>query len=548
MKMKKIYLACMSGLMAISITAQTKFWNNVPYRGAFPVTDNTPTTDWTNGWSNFDPENTVYPATTMTVSTDITANTTWTTGSVILLQNKVYVKNGATLTIQPGVIIRGDNATAGTLIITQGAKINAQGTAANPIVFTSNEAVGNRAEGDWGGVIILGKAVSNQGTSNIEGLAATTDTQFGGSDDQDSSGVLSYVRIEFPGVEFQPTKEINGLTMGAVGSRTQIDHIQVSFSGDDSYEWFGGTVSAKYLIAFRGLDDDFDTDFGYRGRIQFGLIVRDKDLSDAAGDSNSFESDNDASGSNKQPLTAAVFSNITLVGPKRDGLTVLPIGEKFEKAFRIRRNSSISVFNSIIIGWEKGLSVEGSATENNFTGDTAYFANNLLVDLPAGVNVTTAASSFYATFFGSDMNDSTKTKTLVNWVNPFPTNLHDSPDYRLNTGSVAATGADFNYTKFAGQITSVSKGNYTEVSELYAYPNPAQNNFTLAFDLNRSSVVTISLYNVAGQQVAELLNNIQLNGGPQQININTEGFNNGIYFIMVAGLELNKTIKLVVNR
>ncbi|MBI2272076.1 MAG: T9SS type A sorting domain-containing protein [Bacteroidetes bacterium] len=548
MKMKKIYLACMSGLMVISISAQTKFWNNVPYQGAFPITDNTPATDWTSGWANFDPENTVYPAITMTVSADITANTTWTTGSIILLQNKIYVKNGATLTIQPGVIIRGDNATAGTLIITQGAKINAQGTASNPIVFTSNEAIGNRAEGDWGGVIILGKAVSNQGTSNIEGLAATTDTQFGGSDDQDSSGVLSYVRIEFPGVEFQPTKEINGLTMGAVGSKTQIDHIQVSFSGDDSYEWFGGTVSAKYLIAFRGLDDDFDTDFGFRGRIQFGLAIRDKDLSDAAGDSNSFESDNDASGSNMQPLTAAVFSNITIVGPKRDGLTALPVGEKFEKAFRIRRNSSVSIFNSLIIGWEKGLSVEGSATENNFTGDTAYFSNNLLVDLPAGVNVVTAASSFYATFFGSDMNDSTKTKTQVNWVNPFPSNLYDSPDFRLNTGSVAATGADFNNIKFAGQITSVSKGKDSEFSGVSVYPNPAQNNSSLTFELNNPSMVNISLHSVTGQEVVSILKNIQMPAGVQQVNINTEEFSSGIYFLNITVLELTKTIKLVVNK
>ena len=253
--MKKIYMTIAAGLLSTTLSAQG-FWEAVPYLGAFPVTDNTPATDWTDSWANFDPENTVYPATTSTVSTDITSNTTWS--GVILLQNKVFVKNNATLTIQPGTIIRGDLATQGTLIITRGAKIIAEGTAANPVVFTSNEAIGDRAEGDWGGLVILGKARNNQpgGIANIEGLTVSTDTEFGGSDDADNSGSLKYVRIEFPGIPLQPNKEINGLTFGSVGSATQVDYVQVSFSGDDSFEWFGGTVNCKHLIAYRGLDDD----------------------------------------------------------------------------------------------------------------------------------------------------------------------------------------------------------------------------------------------------------------------------------------------------
>ena len=139
----------------------------------------------------------------------------------------------------------------------------AEGTAVSPIVFTSNESVGNRAEGDWGGLVLLGKGVNNQpgGIANIEGIAPTADTEFGGSDDNDNSGSLKYVRIEFAGIALQPNKEINGLTFGSVGKQTSVDYIQVSFSGDDSFEWFGGTVDCKHLIAYRGLDDDFDTDF-----------------------------------------------------------------------------------------------------------------------------------------------------------------------------------------------------------------------------------------------------------------------------------------------
>lgn len=454
--MKKIYLGIAALCLSTSLNAQDAFWTPTNYKGAFPVTDATPATDWTAGWSNFDPENTVYPATTQTVSTDITTNTTWS--GVILLQNKVYVKNNATLTIAPGTIIRGDKASQGTLIITRGAKINAAGTASNPIVFTSNESVGNRAEGDWGGIVILGLAKNNQpgGVANIEGLVPSTDTQFGGAFDNDNSGVLQYVRVEFPGIPLEPNKELNGITFGSVGSGTTVDHIQVSFSGDDSYEWFGGTVNCKYLIVYRGLDDDFDTDFGYRGKVQFGLAIRDKDLSDAPGDSNCFESDNDAQGSAAQPKTAPIFSNITIVGPKGDGTTVLPSGEKFEKAFRLRRNTATSCFNSLVTGWEKGLSMEGTAVVNNVNGDTLVFANNILTNFNAGVNTIYNAgtsggaasnATFYSSFWSANGNDSTSTLAQVNWVNLFPA-LGNTPDARLNPGSVAATNASFMDDKF----------------------------------------------------------------------------------------------------
>ncbi|MFM8963428.1 MAG: hypothetical protein ACKOGD_06245, partial [Sphingomonadales bacterium] len=299
--MKKIYTLLTAFCLGSVAMAQDAFWTPTTYRGAFPVTDNTPATDWTAGWSNFDPENTVYPATVTTVSADITTNTTWS--GVVKLMNKVYVKNNATLTIAPGTIIRGDKLTQGSLIITRGAKIIADGTAANPIVFTSNEAVGARNEGDWGGLVILGLAKNNQpgGVAFIEGIVPTTDSQFGGNFDNDNSGILRYVRVEFAGIALEPNKEINGITFGSVGNQTIVDYVQVTFSGDDSYEWFGGTVNCKHLIAYRGLDDDFDTDFGYRGKVQFALSIRDKDIFDAPGDSNSFECDNDAAGSTAQP-------------------------------------------------------------------------------------------------------------------------------------------------------------------------------------------------------------------------------------------------------
>ena len=447
-----------------SAFAQDAFWTPTAYRGAFPVTDNTPATDWTSGWANFDPENTVYPATVTTVSADITANTTWS--GVVKLMNKVYVKNNATLTIAPGTIIRGDKLTQGSLIITRGAKIMADGTAANPIIFTSNEAVGARNEGDWGGLVILGLAKNNQpgGVANIEGIVPTTDSQYGGNFDNDNSGIMRYVRVEFAGIALEPNKEINGITFGSVGNLTTIDYVQVSFSGDDSFEWFGGTVNCKHLVAYRGLDDDFDCDFGFRGKVQFALSIRDKDLYDAPGDSNAFECDNDAAGSTATPKTRPIFSNVTLVGPKGNGTTALPTGEKFEKAFRLRRNSAVSVLNSLVTGWEKGLSIEGAPVVANLNGDTMVFVNNILTNFAQPTwstnNTNTVLNSggstaaWYNSWWGVDGNDSTKTLAQVNWVNLFPA-LGVTPDARLGVGSVAATGATFLNPVFFSVATPV---------------------------------------------------------------------------------------------
>jgi hypothetical protein len=450
--MKKIYTLIASVCLGFALNAQDAFWTPVSYKGAFPVTDNTAATDWSSGWTNFDAENTVYPATSTTVSANITSNTTWS--GVILLQNKIYVKNNATLTIAPGTIIRGDKLTQGSLIITRGAKINAQGTSTQPIVFTSNEAIGNRNEGDWGGIVILGYAKNNQpdGIANIEGITAVNDTRYGGTLDNDNSGTIKYVRIEFAGIALEPNKEINGITFGSVGSGTTVDYVQVSHSGDDSFEWFGGTVDCKHLIAYRGIDDDFDTDFGYRGRVQFALSIRDGFLSDAAGDSNAFECDNDANGTTATPKTRPVFSNVTLVGPKGNGSIVLPVNETFEKAFRLRRNSAVSVLNSLVTGWEKGLSIEGAPVVANLNGDTMVFVNNILTNFAtpswSSSNTNTvlnsggSTASWYQSWWSVDGNDSTKTLAEVNWVNIFAP-LGTTPDARLSAGSLAATGATF---------------------------------------------------------------------------------------------------------
>ena len=250
------------------------------------------------------------------ISGDITSDMTLTNNRTYKLVGFVRVQPPATLTIQEGTLIVGDNASQGSLIVKPGAKIMAIGTENAPIVFTSEFALqgsgGSPTYGDWGGIILLGNATINVpgGTAQIEGPGDT----YGGSNDNDNSGVMSYVRIEYAGIAFSLNNEINGLTFGGVGRGTQIDHIQVSYSGDDSYEWFGGTVSCKYLIAFRGWDDDFDTDFGFRGKMQYLVALRDPAIADQSS-SNGFESDNDGSGSLNQPLTTPTWWNVSMIGP-----------------------------------------------------------------------------------------------------------------------------------------------------------------------------------------------------------------------------------------
>ena len=290
---------------------------------------------------------------------------------VYLMKGWIYVADGAELTIEPGTVIKGEKASAASLIVEPGGKLYAKGTESAPIVFTSAEAKGNRKPGDWGGLIICGRGTNNKGVlgQQIEGGPRT---KHGGNDANDNSGVLSYVRIEFAGYPFQKDKEINALTLGSVGAGTQIDHVQVSYTNDDSFEWFGGNVNCRYLVAYNGWDDEFDTDNGYNGKVQYALSIRNPRIADTS-QSNGFESDNDADGSLTEPFTSAVFSNVTFIGPMgRDGFENTPdyinggnifpqngsaLG-KFQSAMQIRRSSRLACFNSVAVGYPVGLIVD----------------------------------------------------------------------------------------------------------------------------------------------------------------------------------------------
>lgn len=387
-------------------------------------------------------------------SGNITANETWTSNNIYLLNGWVYVKAGVTLTIQPGTVIKGDFATKGALIIERDAKIIADGTVDHPIVFTSQKSVGQRSYGDWGGVIICGRGWTNwaasvaNGTTDGEGMVeGGVGSIYGGGaspNDDDSSGVLRHVRIEYPGVAFQPNSEINGLTMCAVGRKTVIDYVQVSYSGDDSFEWFGGAVNCKHLIAYRGWDDDFDTDYGFRGKIQWAVSMRDPNIADASG-SNGFESDNDAAGSARAPRTRAVFSNVSIFGPYCFNPVV---NTNYKRAQHIRRDSETSSFNSVFCGYPQGLLIESASTQNNAAGDTLRWKNSYLVQMDDTLATTT----------GANPNNVSGTINMNTWFNTagynngtiglasglMVNNLSlTSPDLTLAAGSPLLSGASF---------------------------------------------------------------------------------------------------------
>jgi hypothetical protein len=315
-----------------------------------------PTQDGGNGSSTTDggPGAT----TSETVEGDITSDRTLSANKTWLLKGLVSVKPGATLTIEKGTTIKGDNATKAILLVEAGAKIVAEGTADEPIVFTSQANDAQKKPGQWGGLILLGKAPVNikdtggnpiQGS--VEGILKTpgqgAGTTYGGSDENDSSGVLRYVRIEYSGVVIATDNEVNGVTFAGVGRGTKVDHVQVRATLDDCFEFFGGTVDAKYLACQKNQDDGFDFDLGYRGRLQFLVLQQDPGHE---GDDNGFESDNDDKATANAPLTGPTVYNTTLCGKNA---TVG--GQQF--GLLLRKNTRGTYKNLVVTGFQAALDI-----------------------------------------------------------------------------------------------------------------------------------------------------------------------------------------------
>jgi hypothetical protein len=526
-----------------------------------------------------------------------TFNRTLDADTIYVMTGLYYVQPGHTLTIQPGTIIKGHKATGGTLIVARGAQIFAQGTLQLPIIFTSSQPAGARAPGDWGGVIILGDAPVNKVNPLIEGGLIAGDCTgatgtYGGSDPSDDSGVFSYVRIEYPGFRFALNNEVNGLTMGGVGGQTNIDHVQVSYSDDDSFEWFGGTVDCSYLVAFGGTDDEFDTDFGYRGQLQFGFGLRDPDQSDPTGQSNGYESDNDGSAtSTATPYTRPIFSNFTLVGPERTNADVpFPLGETFQYSAVLRRSTQTNIFNSVIMGYPWGIqlrdvntiawagadslqvrntSIQATLTpagsthihdEAQWSGVDTWFATPAWNNLPAN-NATRQPNTIQLNNMTSLSNPDprpTGTSELIgsaSFANPrlagfvnttyrgaFPDTDHAGKNDIWIAYWTSFSPQNENYND--GIATAIGDGPQYPSSLSQNYPNPFNPQTSIEFTLPATAHVTLDVFDANGAKVSTLVNGVQTKG-KHTVSFNAKGLASGVYFYRLKGNGLNEMRKMV---
>jgi hypothetical protein len=309
------------------------------------------------------------------------------------LSGLVYVDSSDVLIIEPGTVIRGDKSTSttvpgGGLVVTRGAKVLAQGTATSPIIFTSNQTT--PASGDWSGVILLGNASSNHsGRVQVEGIPSNppADATYGGSvgtNDNDNSGILQYVRIEYAGFELSTDNEINGLTLAGVGRGTTLDFIEVYKSKDDAFEFFGGTVNASHLISVDALDDMFDTDNGFRGTIRYALGLADTTRADKS-QSNGFESDNNSTGTTATPITHPVYRYITIVGLPSQARASITNGQPsgtglYGRGAQLRRNAEFDIDSAIYLGYNFGVSLDSAlgTTRDKFYAGTSVLKHSFV--------------------------------------------------------------------------------------------------------------------------------------------------------------------------
>ena len=530
--MKKVLL---SALLLTGISQlRAQFIEQVNFIGAL---DKDPKKDWTLNWTNWNPQNTNYAAVTDSTTLNnssgelaISNTLTLDASKVYLLKSVVVVKSGGKLVIPAGTLIRArSNASTtpkeyATIVVERGGQIDVQGTVNNPVVMTSSKAAGSRVRGDWGGIVLCGNAVNNQGLDvQVEGFNNisfnSTLAKFGGTNDADNSGSISYLRMEFGGYAFEPNKEINGLTMASVGSATKIDYVQVSFCNDDAFEWFGGTVNSKHLIAYKTTDDDFDTDFGYRGTVQFGIAQKDTSFFDlswnapsGASTSETFESDNDAAGSGKLPLTSARFVNMTVVGPVRLDKTYNDLTTTQKSAFRrgarIRRNSRISITNSIFMGYRNYVMLDGDSTltaagvlpsntvsntnvvlrNNYFHGTKAAAAkgstNTGLVEISSGRNVDSLDRWIRKTIQGNIVDTLSYNSGLV-LIDP---QNATAPNFRpVSTNTSLFGTSNYGYDIFKAPGTFVVCDSITRHPKAVSVKTGSDASFNFAYSTNEAS-------------------------------------------------------------
>lgn len=329
-----------------------------------PVEDTTDTAD-TNDDGGDDDE----------VTSAITVDTTWSSDKI--LAGIIYVQDGATLTIEPGVKVFGKSGSA--LVIAQGAKLEAAGTKEAPIVFTSSQPEGMRAPGDWGGIVFLGKAITNLGggvgqAEGLEDMAA-----YGGDDPAYNCGTLKWARVEFAGFELTTDNELNGVTFYSCGTATTVEYVQVHMGQDDGIEWFGGGFDAKHIVISGAQDDSLDIDQGFSGTLQYLLLQQDPGVGNYC-----FEVSNQDISLDAPPRTAPKVCNATCIGTGS-------VGDTKSAGIKLKEGASGEFHSSLFLDFKAGIvDLTDEATEKQATAGAIKISNDLFFKPGDPVYVTSS--------------------------------------------------------------------------------------------------------------------------------------------------------------
>jgi hypothetical protein len=564
------------------------FFMQADYIGAFGYEN------WAAGWSFISEAGYISddliskPAPTNVVDitdSDITGDTYWTADNEYLMDGSVYVEDGETLTIEAGTVIRGkqtpttgDQETA--LIVARGGKIFAEGTAENPIIFTADiddvtdpEDLTFEDRGLWGGVIILGRSTNNigGGTNFIEGLPPTDPrNQYGGDDENDNSGVFRYVSIRHGGALFGTDNEINGLTMGSVGRGTTIEYVEVFANQDDGFEWFGGTVDTRYLVAAFVGDDNFDYDEGFRGKGQFWFGIHGDDVAGSGG-----EHDGGTDPETGQPYAIPVIYNATYIGSgANSGVT----SNNF--SLNLRDNAGGKYYNSIFTDFAGvGVAIEdlgsGEDSRSRMDNGDLELANNIFFGFGNVNGETTAdatdaflqqyaADAFETDNFYSDPQITSISRGDASSLDPRPAS--GSPAY-TESNSVQPRDNFFYRANFIGAFNEANtwydgwsflseSGLAVSIEEPRTqtlpvdialdqnYPNPFNPSTQISFTLPSSENVTLEIFEITGRKVATLINGVQP-AGTNTVRFDASNLSSGMYIYRLQSSSISLTRKMM---
>ena len=526
------------------------FFTKVNYKGAFG------SSNWLKGWTALDhygylADDAVAAGTVPVTDASINAGETvyWTADNTYVLEGFVFVEDGAVLNIQAGTVIKakaGQGESASALIVSQGGKIYAEGTATAPVIFTAeNDDVTDPydlelpATNLWGGLIILGKATVNNknGGGNIEGIPVEERTYYGGTDDDDCSGVLRYVSIRHGGTDIGSGDEINGLTLGAVGRGTTIEYVEVFSNNDDGFEWFGGTVNAKYLVSAFNLDDAFDHDEGLQSKMQFLFVVQDSTSGERCG-----EHDGGTDPEDGEPYAHPVIYNATYLG---SGMNATASGN--DHLFKIRDNWG-GEYKNCIFGDFAGDAMDVEDLESGHdsrerleTGDIS-FLNNIWFDFAKGNSWDVLGTHDWESAYLADAANNNEL------TNPALVSISRAQDKSLDPRPAADGAAYQNLADISTAVESIRISTSGNVPQDYIlsqnYPNPFNPTTTIEFSLLKAGNVKLTVFNQLGQEVAVLANDVKL-AGTYKVTWNASHLPSGLYLYRLESAQGTQTQKML---